>query len=60
MPNDNATVHGNNLNDPDQRPADIADHEQRTQETREEETDTGGKQDDEGHTPKVPATPASR
>jgi hypothetical protein len=54
MPNDKHTVRGNNLNDPDARPADIADHEQRTNETRTEETHTGDGQDVEGHTPKIP------
>ena len=54
MPNDKPIVKGNNLNDPHPRPADIADHKERTRETREEASQTGDKQDVEGHTPKLP------
>jgi len=43
-----------NINDPDASPADIADHQQRTEETRQEQEQTGGDNDDQGHAPKVP------
>ena len=55
MPNDKPIVKGNNLNDPDPRPADAADHGERTQETREEESQMGDRQDVEGHPPNLPA-----
>ncbi|MFK7698212.1 hypothetical protein [Pseudomonas caspiana] len=54
MPHDKRNNQGNNLNDPEQHPADIADHQQRTEETLEEQEQTGGRQDNEGHAPKVP------
>lgn len=40
MPQDKRDNHGNNLNDPGQHPADIADHKQRTEESREEQAST--------------------
>jgi hypothetical protein len=60
MPKDKANSQGNNLNDPDQSPAEIADHEQRTKETREEHAQTGGEHDIQGHTPKIPGSDKSR
>ena len=48
--------HGNNLNDPEQKPADVGDHQQRTDEHREEQRQTGGPQDSQGHTPKLPTS----
>jgi len=45
---------GEKINDPDAKPADVADDRDRTQETREEESLTGGEHDNAGHTPKVP------
>ncbi|WP_122663454.1 hypothetical protein [Pseudomonas viridiflava] len=57
MPHDKRTNRGNNLNDPEQSPADIADHQQRTRESRTEEAQTGNQQDDQGHAPKVPTQP---
>ncbi|MCD5973634.1 hypothetical protein [Pseudomonas quasicaspiana] len=58
MPQDKRDLPGNNLNDPEQHPADIADHQERTEEAREEEAQTGGQQDDQGHAPKVPGANA--
>lgn len=60
MPNDKRTVRGDNINDPDASPADIADHQQRTAETRAEQEQTGGDHDDQGHTTQVPDAPISR
>jgi hypothetical protein len=57
MPHDKRNDRGNNPNDPDESPADIADHQQRNDESREEQAQTGGQHDDQGHTPKVPAGP---
>jgi hypothetical protein len=57
MPHDKSRVRGNNLNDPDASPADVADHLQRTTQNRDDEARTGGRQDDQGHTPQVPQTP---
>jgi hypothetical protein len=54
MSDEKRNAHGDNINDPDARPADIADHQQRTEETREEEVETGGPHDDQGHTPHLP------
>ena len=51
MSDHKSNTHGNNLNDPKQSPADMADHQQRTAETREESEQTGGQHDDQGHTP---------
>ena len=55
MAHDKHDQRGENLNDPHARPADIADHEDRVVETRQEQTQTGGKHDDQGHTPKIPS-----
>lgn len=52
-PND-AHIPGEKLNDPDARPADVADDRDRTRETREDQPLTGGEHDDAGHTPQVP------
>lgn len=60
MAHDKRTVRGDNINDPDASPADIADHQQRTEETRQEEEQTGGDHDDQGHTPKVPDSTGPR
>lgn len=51
MAEHNGNSHGNNLNDPEQKPADVADHEQ-----REEQRRTGGPHDSEGHTPRLPTS----
>ncbi|WP_243247045.1 hypothetical protein [Pseudomonas maioricensis] len=59
MAHDKRDNQSNNLNAPEQSPADIADHEQRTQESRTEEKQTGNRQDDQGHTPKVPTAPST-
>jgi hypothetical protein len=45
---------GEKINDPDAKPADVADDRDRTEETRKEQPLTGGEHDDAGHTPKVP------
>ena len=45
---------GEKINDPDAKPADVADDRDRTRETRGEESLTGGEHDNAGHTPKVP------
>lgn len=50
----NAHIPGEKLNDPDARPADVADDRDRTDDVREDEPLTGGNHDDAGHTPKVP------
>jgi hypothetical protein len=55
MAHDKQQQRGENLNDPDAKPADAADHEDRVDETRTEEPLTGGRHDDQGHTPQVPA-----
>lgn len=55
MAHDKHDLHGENLNDPHARPADIADHEDRVDESRQEQTQTGGEHDDQGHTPKIPS-----
>lgn len=60
MPNDKSNARGDNINDPDASPSDIADHQQRTEETRKEETQTGGDHDDQGHTPQVPGSSTAR
>lgn len=60
MPHDKANDQGNNLNDPEQKPADVADHQQRIDESREEQAQTGGQHDDQGHSPKIPTGPAKR
>ncbi|MEQ7918313.1 hypothetical protein ABQX22_03910 [Xanthomonas sp. WHRI 1810A] len=54
MAQDKHDQRGINLNDPDARPSDAADHEDRVDEMREEKSVTGGEHDDQGHTPKVP------
>jgi hypothetical protein len=54
MAHDKHDQRGINLNDPDARPADAADHEDRVDEMREEKSVTGGEHDDQGHTPKIP------
>lgn len=58
MQNDKRKVRGDNINDPEASPSDIADHLERTEETREEIDQTGGVHDDQGHTAKVPHSPA--
>lgn len=55
MTSPDAHTPGEKINDPDARPADVADDRERTQETRKEQPLTGGKNDDAGHTPTVPA-----
>jgi len=55
MAHDKHDLHGENLNDPHARPADIADHEDRVDESRQEQTQTGGEHDDQGHTTKIPS-----
>jgi hypothetical protein len=55
MAHDKQQQRGENLNDPHAKPADAADHEDRVDETRTEEPLTGGRHDDQGHTPQVPA-----
>jgi hypothetical protein len=47
-------VPGEDINDPNANPADVADDRARREESREEQRLTGGKHDDAGHTPKVP------
>ena len=54
MTNHDAHIPGEKLNDPDARPADVADDRYRTDDVREDEPLTGGDHDDAGHTPKVP------
>ncbi len=54
MAHDKHDQRGENLNDPDAKPADAADHEERTDEARQEEPLTGGRHDDQGHTPQIP------
>ncbi len=49
-----AHVPGEEINDPDARPADIADDRDRRDESRQEQPLTGGKHDNAGHTPQVP------
>ncbi|HXR00254.1 MAG TPA: hypothetical protein VN798_07695 [Pseudomonas sp.] len=47
-------IRGEELNDPDAKPADVADDRDRNRESRQEQPLTGGKHDDAGHTPQVP------
>ncbi len=47
-------VPGEEINDPNATPADVADDRDRRKESSEEQRLTGGKHDDAGHTPKVP------
>lgn len=54
MTDPKAHTPGEKINDPDAKPADVADDRDRTQETRKEQSLTGGKHDDVGHNPKVP------
>jgi hypothetical protein len=42
-----------NLNDPDAKPADLADHQHRTDEARVDAALTGGRNDNQGHTPRL-------
>ena len=60
MTTDKRNLRGDNINDPDASPADVADHLTRTDETRKEEQRTGGDHDDQGHTAKVPDSPLPR
>ncbi|WP_296254889.1 MULTISPECIES: hypothetical protein [unclassified Pseudomonas] len=54
MTSSNAHIRGEKINDPDAKPADVADDRDRTKEARKEQPLTGGEHDDAGHTPKVP------
>lgn len=49
-----------NLNDPGASPADEADHRARTEEIRKDAELTGGRNDNEGHTPRIPSSPATQ
>jgi len=42
-----------NLNDPDATPADLADHQRRREDARVDAEMTGGRNDNQGHTPRL-------
>ncbi|UXY55429.1 hypothetical protein [Pseudomonas tohonis] len=43
----------NNLNDPQQTPAEIADHQVLVEEARRDQARTGQRNDSQGHTPRL-------
>ncbi len=43
----------NNLNDPQQTPAEVADHEALIEEARRDQSRTGQRNDNQGHTPRL-------
>lgn len=43
----------NNLNDPQQTPAEVADHQALIEEARREQDRTGQRNDNQGHTPRL-------
>lgn len=43
----------NNLNDPQQTPAEVADHQPLIEEARREQGRTGQRNDNQGHTPRL-------
>ncbi|MBU1332353.1 MAG: hypothetical protein KJ884_04670 [Gammaproteobacteria bacterium] len=42
-----------NLNDPDAKPADLADHQRRREDAQVDAELTGGRNDNQGHTPRL-------